>query len=433
MRSIEPQLKTYSSFLEPPELAKMRELLQTGKFGAEHTNGLVTSNGRSAVFTGRAFVPGASNSPAILESRQNLLDFIQNNSATPKPGVPTVQGASRAMADNAPRMGISQADASILDDVASGRPSPTPPAARPSVPVSQVIPDRRPLMTATQPAPAAPRPTAPQTPTKVSATPTVRGTVQPAVRIPAPSTPMSALSQAPGARLAGQAVEANPGLFGGIFDDVWGKGSSQGKDALRGVTQGAGKAKGAVNGLIRGNAGRIIGGGGVLAALSAASEFADTEDPLMRNASQAVGNLGGGLAGAAAGAAIGSVVPVIGTGIGAVVGGIAGGMGGSSLGSNIGGGVYDMFNNTSPEQRARDAMVKNAAVQRNIAEDDLKSQMVIQEQAMAMRRNDDFERQARDLKVQNDYNYANAINQAMINSQQNASMQQIAIAQAMMG
>ena len=294
--------------------------------------------------------------------------------------------------------------------------------------IQELAPQAKPLNV--QP-PAAPRPTAAPTPTKVSTTRAPAGNMASAVRTSGmPGT-------GPGYRVAGQAVEANPGLFGGIFDDVWGKGTSQAKDAVKGVTQGANKASGAANGLIRGNAGRIIGGGGVLAALSAASEFADTEDPLMRNASQAVGNFGGGLSGAAGGAllggAIGSIVPIVGTGIGATIGGFVGGMGGSNVGSNIGGGLYDMFNNTSPEQRARDQMVNNANVQRSIAMDDVKAQMLLQKDAMLMKRNDDFARQDRDLQVQNEYNYANMINQAVINAQANSSLQQQAIAQAMMG
>ena len=156
---------------------------------------------------------------------------------------------------------------------------------------------------------------------------------------------------------------------------------------------------------------------------------------MLRNASQAAGNLGGGLAGAAGRSAARlarlsqslelELVLLLVVSLEAWAG--------SGLGSNIGGGVYDMFNNTSPQERARKELVDNANVQRSIAADDLKSQLVIQDQVMALRRNDDFERQARDLKVQNEYNYANSINQAMINAQQNASMQQLAIAQAMMG
>lgn len=351
--------------------------------------------------------------------------------ATPKPGPPTVEGVSRAMANNAERMGISTADASILDDVASGRPSPTPPPAKPTVPVSQVIPDRKPLMTATQPAPAAPRPTAAPTPTKVSTTRAPASNMNTAARYGyAPQSQLNlGTTSAPAMRMAGTPAEQSPG-FRQMLSELIGGGKSQGKDALRGVTQGASKANKGVAGLLRGNAGRLVAGTGVLSALAAAGEFADTEDPLLRNASQAAGNFGGGLAGAAGGAALGTaILPGIGTAAGAIIGG----MSGSGIGSNIGGGVYDMFNNTSPEQRARDAMVKNAAVQRNIAEDDVKSQLVLQDQAMLMKRNDDFERQARDLKVQNEYNYANAINQAMVNAQQNASMQQIAYAQMMMG
>ena len=342
-----------------------------------------------------------------------------------KPGVPTVQGASRAMADNAPRMGISQADASILDDVASGRPSPTPPAAKPSVPVSQVIPDRRPLMTATQPAPAAPRPTAPPTPTKVSTTRAPAGNMARSTALV--TDPWAGSATVP--RMAGGAVEQSPG-FRQMLSELIGGGGTQAKDAVKGVTQGASRANKGVAGLLRGNAGRLVAGTGVLSALAAASEFADTEDPLLRNASQAAGNFGGGLAGAAGGAAIGTaILPGIGTATGALIGGFSG----SGLGSNIGGGIYDMINNTSPEERARDQMAKNANAQRSILLDDMKASMLMQKDAMLMKRNDDFARQDRDLQVQNEYNYANMVNQAVINSQANANLQQLAIAQQMMG
>lgn len=230
-------------------------------------------------------------------------------------------------------------------------------------------------------------------------------------------------------RMAGGPVQTDPGFLA-MLQDLWSGGKSQATDAVKGVTQSARGANNALASGIRGNLGRIAVGGGVLSALAAAGEFADADDPLLRNASQAAGNLTGGLGGAAAGAAIGTALL---PGIGTAVGGLIGGIGGSNIGSNVGGGVYDMFNNTSPESRARDRMIRDAATQRQIMVDDIKAQLPLQQQALVMRRNDDFARQERDLRVQNEYNYANAVNQAMINAQQNSSLQQQAIAQAMMG
>ena len=235
-------------------------------------------------------------------------------------------------------------------------------------------------------------------------------------------------------RMAGEALEESPDFARYVMRLIRG-GGSQAKDAVGGITQGAKGAAQGANGAVKagmvGNAGKIIGGTGVLAALGAATEFADTDDPVMRNASQAAGNFGGSLAGATSGAALGSLIL---PGIGTAIGGIAGGILGSNAGSGLGGGIYDMFNKpVSPEEKARQNLVKNAAVQRQIAVDDIKAQIPLQRQAMEIARNDDFLRAERDLRIQNEYNYANAINQALNNAQQNAAMQQQAIAQIMMG
>ena len=63
----------------------------------------------------------------------------------------------------------------------------------------------------------------------------------------------------------------------------------------------------------------------------------------------------------------------------------------------------------------------------------MQSRIPIMKDTMAIKRADDFARGERTLRVQNDYNYANALNQAMINAQQQAATQELALTQFMMG
>ena len=442
MSRFKAQLEAYAKFLEAPELARMQELLETGQFGAQQTNGLITDAGRNDLLQGRRHFPKGSMSGGLIseplidtqgiaESRRNLLDFMDRNSA-PRPGVPTVQGISRAMADNAQRMGISQADASILDDIASGRPSPTPPAAKPSVPVSQVIPDRRPLMTATQPAPAAPKPTATQTPTKVSTTPTVRPKVATAMRNPYSAS--GALATAP-VELAGQ----SPGVIQ-YLQDIFTGGKQAAGQGLQSAGKGLKGANSAIGSGLAKNGLKLAGAGGILSVLSAASEFAD-DDPIARNAAQAAGNLAGGWGGVAGGATLGTMVL---PGVGTVVGAGLGGLFGTAAGSNIAGGVYDFVTGQSDEDRLRDQMVKDAnlkqklalqqaATQRQVMVDNREAMMPFVKDGLAVKREDDFARGERDLRIQNDYNYANALNQAMLQAQNNNNIQELALTQYMMG
>lgn len=205
---------------------------------------------------------------------------------------------------------------------------------------------------------------------------------------------------------------------------------SQSKDAIKGVSQGA---KGANSSLARGllaNSGRLAAGTGALALLGAATEFADPDDPVLRNAAQAAGNFGGTLAGVGGGAALGTAIL---PGIGTVIGGIGGGIVGSQGGSGLAGGIYDLMANESPEERRRKNALKDAAVQRQIAVDDAMAQIPITADVMDIKRNDAFQRAERELRVQNEYNYANAVNQAMLNAQQQASLQNLALTQYMLG
>lgn len=232
----------------------------------------------------------------------------------------------------------------------------------------------------------------------------------------------------PAYRMAATPVEQSPG-FRQMVLEALGLAGTQAKDAVKGVTQGA---KGMNKGLGRAmlaNGGKLAAGTGALALLSAATEFADPDDPVLRNAAQAAGNFGGGLAGAGSGALLGSaILPGVGTLVGAGIGGFVGSQGGSGLA----GGVYDLMTNESPGERARKELIKNAATQRQIEIDDAQARIPLMADVMDLKRNDAFQRAERELRVQNEYNYANAVNQAMLNAQQQASLQNLALTQYMM-
>ena len=235
------------------------------------------------------------------------------------------------------------------------------------------------------------------------------------------------------------AGDLEPGFFQYVKDIL-----GQGKDAAGNATKATGKGLKAANaailpGLAK-NGLRIGAAGGILGLLSAGAEFADTDDPFMRNAAQAGGNLGGGLAGAGAGAALGTAIL---PGIGTVAGGVLGGMFGAGAGSNIAGGLYDTITDVSPEDRARQQAIKQAnlnnklalqqaATQRQIMVDDLQARIPLMKDVMAMKRADDMQRAERDLRINNDYNYANALNQALLNAQAQRGTQELALTQYMM-
>ena len=245
---------------------------------------------------------------------------------------------------------------------------------------------------------------------------------------------------APTPRMAGATVEANPQGWGEMLASIFSGGGTQAKDAVKGVTQGAGNAaKGAAQGakgmntalagnLLK-NSGRLAAGTGALALIGAATEFADPDDPVLRNAAQAAGNGVGTLGGVAAGATIGTAVL---PGLGTVIGGLGGGFFGSQAGSGIAGGIYDLMANETPQERARKNMIKDAATRRQIAVEDATARLPIVADMMDIKRADAFERAERELKIQNEYNFANSINQAMLNAQQQATMEDIAMTQFMM-
>lgn len=230
-------------------------------------------------------------------------------------------------------------------------------------------------------------------------------------------------------RLAGEVVEANPDWWGRLVQGLRG-GGSQADDAIKGVSQGAKGANNAIGSALLKNGGKLAAGTGLLALLSAAGEFADEDDPVLRNAAQAAGNFTGGLSGTALGAGIGTaILPGLGTLAGGVVGGIAGSNGLSALA----GGVYDLFTDESPAERARKDALANAAVRRQIAVKDAEASLPLMADQMQVLRADAFARAERDLAIQNEYNYANAANQMLLNGQQQSNLQALATTQYLLG
>ena len=193
---------------------------------------------------------------------------------------------------------------------------------------------------------------------------------------------------------------------------------------LSGARKAGGEGYERIKNLVRKHPGKLAGAGGLLAALGAASEFADTDDPIARNASEAAGNLTGGLGMGALGTAIGGLTlgPV-----GALAGGALLGSLGSGLGSDIAGGLYDAINQESPEDRELEKLRKQRDLERQMTVADRQAMMPLEKQALEIKRADDIARMERNLAVQNDYNFANTLNTSLLNGQQNAAAQQAAL------
>ena len=255
---------------------------------------------------------------------------------------------------------------------------------------------------------------------------------------PVAAAPAAALTGMPGTapvQLAGQ----QPGMIK-YLQDIFTGGKQAAGQGLQGAGKGLKGANSAISSGLAKNGLKLAGAGGILSVLSAASEFAD-DDPIARNAAQAAGNLAGGWGGVAGGATLGTMVL---PGIGTVIGGITGGIVGTDTGSKIAGGIYDFVTGESEEDRARDKLVKEAnlkqklalqqaATERQITVSNREALMPFIKDGLAIKREDDFARGERDLRVQNDYNYANALNQAMLQAQNNNNIQELALTQYMMG
>lgn len=164
---------------------------------------------------------------------------------------------------------------------------------------------------------------------------------------------------------------------------------------------------------------------GTLALVDALGEFREP-GPVQRNASGAAGNLGVTALGALLGLPFGGPA-------GAVAGGTLANMFLGDTGADVGTGIYDAVTGYSPEaekaNKARQEILKNAANQAQALALQKQTLMPITEQELEMYRQADAARAEQDLRLKNDYNYANMLNQSLLAAQQNAALQQLAISQ----
>ena len=164
---------------------------------------------------------------------------------------------------------------------------------------------------------------------------------------------------------------------------------------------------------------------GTLALVDALGEFRE-EGPVQRNASAAAGNLGITALGALLGLPFGGVP-------GAIAGGSLANMFLGDTGADVGTGIYDEVTGYSPqEEEARKARKKILADAANNAQAyalQKKTLMPITEQELEMYRQADAARAEQELRLKNDYNYANMLNQSLLAAQQNAALQQLAMSQ----
>ncbi len=178
--------------------------------------------------------------------------------------------------------------------------------------------------------------------------------------------------------------------------------------------------------LVRGNKFKLAGAGGLLAVLAGASELADQDDPLTKNIAEALavtgGNLAGGLGGAAAGTAMGGP-------IGGVIGGILGATGGGAAGKGVMSGLYGLVTNEDPADAELRRLAKQARLEMALKKEGMQQMMPIQAELLKIKQADDFERLKMQLAVNKDYNFANTMNTAALNAQQDASMQQALMSQ----
>jgi len=91
------------------------------------------------------------------------------------------------------------------------------------------------------------------------------------------------------------------------------------------------------------------------------------------------------------------------------------------------------FTGYSPEaekaNRAREEILKNAANEAQAYALQKKTLMPITEQELEMYRQVDAARAEQELRLKNDYNFANTLNQTLLAAQQNAALQQLAMSQ----
>lgn len=184
---------------------------------------------------------------------------------------------------------------------------------------------------------------------------------------------------------------------------------------------------------IKGSPGKLVGAGALLSILAGAAELADQDDPLTKNIAEGVGITGGGMAGAAAGAAIGGALGGPLAPITALIGAGIGGTFGSGAGKGAMGGLYNLVANEDENDKELRRQMRAQRMQTQMDVERAKAMSPVLADQMRIKLADDIQRMERELAVKNDYNYANMLNTASLNSQQNHANQMALLTQYMLG
>jgi hypothetical protein len=184
---------------------------------------------------------------------------------------------------------------------------------------------------------------------------------------------------------------------------------------------------------IKGSPGKLVGAGALLSILAGAAELADQGDPLAKNIAEGVGITGGGMAGAAAGAAIGGALGGPLAPITALIGAGIGGTFGSGAGKGAMGGLYNLVANEDENDKKLRRQMRAQRMQTQMDVEREKAMSPVIADQMRIKLADDIQRMERELAVKNDYNYANMLNTASLNSQQNHANQLALLTQYMLG
>ncbi len=178
----------------------------------------------------------------------------------------------------------------------------------------------------------------------------------------------------------------------------------------------------------------------VLALADAAGELSDPNEPASRNLSEAGGQLSGNLFGGVGGAGLalalgagtlsGPFAPLV---IPAAA--AAGAWLGGGPGKDIAAGVHDLITGYKPKTEddiKRENYIKNQEAMATAALAKRKGMLPVSRDEALMLFEADKMRAELDLRLKNDYNYAQTLNAQMLQGQQSAALQHLALTQALM-
>ena len=151
-------------------------------------------------------------------------------------------------------------------------------------------------------------------------------------------------------------------------------------------------------------------------------EMTDEDDPVVRNAMQSVGAVGGGISG-----------QMLGTYLGGILGAPFGGTYlGSDVGKNVLGGVYDMLAGETPESRAEKKYLSQQRTITKAQAERLQTLAPIADKMAQMADARSINVARRNAEIAADMNMFNTMNASALNAQQNAAQQQALMIQGLL-